>query len=320
MNVKTSIWDRNDRLAGLRRFAVAITVLNIAGHFFLGFEQSWAQPLAALAAAYGMEILMELVDARLNKRAYRFNGGVRSWVDFLLSAHISGMACSMLLYSNQRLWPTAFAAAMAIASKGIIRIKMKGGERHVLNPSNFGITITLLLFPWVGVAQPYMFTENLGGTADWVFPVVAIMLGSFLNANFTKRVPLILAWLGGFVIQAIIRTEIVDTPTMAALAPVTGIAFLLFTFYMVTDPATTPSSMWGQIAFGAGTAALYSVLVAFHIVFGMFFALTIVCLIRLISLMVLRLYAREKQPESPAMPTPAVRPVREPMVLVQEEA
>lgn len=320
MNVKTSIWDRNDRLAGLRRFAVAITVLNIAGHFFLGFEQSWAQPLAALAAAYGMEILMELVDARLNKRAYRFKGGVRSWVDFLLSAHISGLACSMLLYSNQRLWPTAFAAAMAIASKGIVRIKMKGGERHVLNPSNFGITITLLLFPWVGVAQPYMFTENLGGTADWVFPVVAIMLGFFLNANFTKRVPLILAWLGGFVIQALIRTEIVGTPTMAALAPVTGIAFLLFTFYMVTDPATTPSSKWGQIAFGAGTAALYSVLVASHIVFGMFFALTIVCLIRLISLLVLGLYTKEKQPEAPAMPAPAARPVREPMVLVQEEA
>jgi hypothetical protein len=33
--------NRVDRLGGLRRFAVAITVLNILGHAFFGFEQSW---------------------------------------------------------------------------------------------------------------------------------------------------------------------------------------------------------------------------------------------------------------------------------------
>ena len=52
--------------------------------------------------------------------------------------------------------------------------------------------------------------------------------------------PLILAWLGGFVLQAAVRSLIQGTPMVAALLPVTGMAFLLFTFYMVTDPATTP--------------------------------------------------------------------------------
>ena len=42
--------NRADRLGGLRRFAVAITVLNILGHAFFGFEQSLAQPVAALVA------------------------------------------------------------------------------------------------------------------------------------------------------------------------------------------------------------------------------------------------------------------------------
>jgi hypothetical protein len=52
------------RLVALRRFAFAITVLNLLGHGFLGFEQSWAQPLAALATAYAAELLIEFVDAR----------------------------------------------------------------------------------------------------------------------------------------------------------------------------------------------------------------------------------------------------------------
>ena len=39
-------------------------------------------------------------------------------------------------------------------------------------------------------------------------------------------------------------------------------AFLLFTFYMVTDPGTTPVEPRGQIAFGAVVAAAYGVLMS----------------------------------------------------------
>src|SRR5688500_17733357 len=66
--------NRADRLGGLRRFAVAITILNILGHAFFGFEQSLAQPLVALAAAYIAELLLEFIDARLNGRPLRFMG------------------------------------------------------------------------------------------------------------------------------------------------------------------------------------------------------------------------------------------------------
>ena len=84
--------NRADRLGGLRRFAVAITVLNILGHAFFGFEQSFAQPVVALASAYSVELLLELIDARCNRRPLRFlGGGVRRFVEFLLSAHITGL-------------------------------------------------------------------------------------------------------------------------------------------------------------------------------------------------------------------------------------
>ena len=57
----------------------------------------------------------------------------------------------------------------------------------------------------------------------------------------------------------------------------TGVAFILFTFYMVTDPATTPSGTRSQIIFGAAVAITYGLLVICHVVFGLFFALLIVC-------------------------------------------
>lgn len=268
------------RLVALQRFATAITVLNLLGHTFLGFEQSWAQPVVALACAYGAELGLEAFNARMQERRPKFLGSMSHFVNFLLPAHITGLAVSMLLYANELLMPVVFATVTAIASKWLIRVRVGKGERHVMNPSNIGITITLLIFPFVGIAPPYQFTEGLAGWHDWILPGVIIASGTFLNARLTRRLPLILAWLGAFILQAVLRSAFLDASLLAALNPMTGVAFLLFTYYMLTDPATTPTSVRGQIAFGAAVAATYGLLMTFHIVFGLFFALTIVCIIR----------------------------------------
>src|SRR5215208_1050246 len=94
--------EKDIRLVALWRFAISITLFNVLGHVFFGFEQSLAQPLVALITAYSMEILFELIDARVNQRTLRFAGGLRSVVNFLLSAHITGLAVAMLLYTNER--------------------------------------------------------------------------------------------------------------------------------------------------------------------------------------------------------------------------
>lgn len=278
---------QSTRLAGLRRFAIAITFLNLLGHTVLGFEQSWAQPLVSLVTAYTVELLLEAIDAKINRQQPRFWGNFGKFVDFLLPAHITALAVAMLLYANEQLIPIAFAAAVAIASKSLFRVAVGKGKRHFFNPSNFGITVTLLLFPWVGIAPPYQFTENLYGWQDWIFPAIIICSGTFLNAKFTGKLPLIAAWVGGFALQAAVRSYIFDTPLVAGLLPMTGVAFVLFTFYMVSDPGTTPSKLFDQVSFGASVAAAYGVLMACHVVFGMFFGLTFVCLAR-----GLMLYAR----------------------------
>ena len=274
-------WGQKIRLGGLRRFAFAITFLNVVGHLYLGFETSWAHPLAALATGYSLELLLEWIDARANGRLPRFRGaGAKGFGDFLLSAHISSLAVSMLLYSNQRLWPVVFATAVAVGSKVIFRVRVGGRLRHPLNPSNLGIATTLMLFPWVGIAPPYQFTENISGIADWIFPLIIICTGTLINTRYTSRLPLLAAWLGGFAFQAVLRHLIFDAALLPALAPMTGLAFLLFSFYMITDPPTTPSTPRAQVAFGLATAGVYFLLVINHIVFGLFFSLVIVCAIR----------------------------------------
>jgi hypothetical protein len=295
------------RLAALRRFATAITLLNVLGHTVLGFEQSWAHPLVALFAAYSTEILLEVLESWRTGRRPRFLGGGTAPVDFLLSAHISGLAVSMLLYSNERVMPIAFAAVAAIASKYLFRAGANGHRRHFFNPSNLGITMTLLAFPWVGIAQPYMFTENLSGAGDWILPAIIVCSGSFLNGMFTKRIPLILGWLGGFVLQATVRHFLLGTLFLPSLNPMTGVAFLLFTFYMVTDPATTPATARGQVGFGLSVAAAYGALMALHVVFGLFFALSFVCAARGVLLWAKGWLAKEAPMEVP-VPALAERP------------
>jgi hypothetical protein len=274
-------------LAALRRFAVGITVITVLGHAWFGFEQSYAQPLVALATAYSMQLLLEALDAWCSGRRPRFTGGPLQFVDFLLSAHISALAVSMLLYYNDRLWVVAFATAVAIGSKTIFRAPVDGGSRHFFNPSNLGISVTLLVFPWVGLMMPWQFTAAFDTLGDWLLPAIVIGLGCFINGVYNKRLPLIAGFLAGFVLQLAVRMLAFQTPFLALLAPVTGPAAMIYMFFMLPDPATTPARPRAQVAFGFAVAMVYLLLVVLHIVFGLFFALTIVCAARGMLLYVL---------------------------------
>ena len=166
--------------------------------------------------------------------------------------------------------------------------------------------MTLLVFSWVSVAPPYQFTENMIGFGDWILPGVIVCTGTFLNARFTHRLPLIAAWLGGFIAQAALRSLFFGTQLDAALVPMTGVAFILYTFYMVTDPATTPSGRRDQIIFGLSVAAVYGLLMVNHVVFGLFFALTIVCGVRGLGMYAMRWIKRPVREEIVAAPAAAM--------------
>jgi len=295
------------RLAALRRFAAAITILTLAGHTLLGFEQSPAQPIFSLLTAYSIELLLEYLQSKADGRRPRFlQGGLVGFVDFMLPPHITGLAVAMLLYANDRLIPIMFASGIAVCSKAIFSVRQPYGSRHFFNPSNFGITLTLLLFPSVGITPPYMFTEGLGPIGSMLLPAFIVVTGTFINTKLTHRIPLLISWASAFVIQALVRHFLFGAELLPILGVMTGVTFVLYSFYMITDPATTPAGAKGQVAFGLSVGLLYGVLVVSHVVFGMFFALTFVCLCRGIALAFKPYPAVVKSPtqaEQPALAT-----------------
>ncbi|GIH21906.1 hypothetical protein Aph01nite_02160 [Acrocarpospora phusangensis] len=268
-------------ITALRRFAISITIFNILGYTWLGFEQPYLWPFLALATGYTVEIVLEIIGARAEGRAPRFRGGgVKGMVEFLLPAHITSLAMNMLIYVNDRVWVMIFGVAVAVGAKWILRAPVRGRLRHFMNPSNFGIAVILVLFPWASIAPPYHFTEHIDGPLDWLLPLGIIMAGTMINAKLTGRMWLIMAWVGGFFLQSIVRGVILDTNILGGWATMTGVAFVLFTNYMITDPGTSPSKPAAQVAFGGGVALTYGVLTGFSIPYGIFFATAIVCLIR----------------------------------------
>jgi hypothetical protein len=269
------------RIKALKRFALSITLLNIVGHTFLGFETSVLQVIVAVATTYSLELLLQALDDWSHGRPLAFMGkGFGGLVIFLLPAHITGFAISMLLFAHDELLPYVLAATAAITSKAIFTVNVRGKPRHFLNPSNMGLVGSILIYKKIGLAAPYEFTEHLSGALYVFLPCFILYTGSLLNGKLTKRMPLILSWAGAFIAQAVVRHFLFDTWLPASLAPITGVPFVIFSFYMVTDPATSPNSTRGQIIFGVSLGAIYGILMVLHQPFTLIVSLLILCIIR----------------------------------------
>lgn len=269
------------RLFALWYFTILMTVWNILGHTLIGFEQSWATPIVGVTSAILVSMFLDWIDARARNRQVRFTQSAGAFLNFLPACLIPGFACGMLLYANERLWPVVFAVVLSMASKVMLRAPVgEGHTQHVFNPSNFGVGATLLLFPDVSFAPPYHFTENISGLWDWALPMIVLFTGVIIHGCFTGRLPLVAAWIGGFILQAVFRAKLFGTPFFVPLMPMTSAAFIIFTLYMIPDPATTPLHKGRQALFGLSVAVVYGILQLLHVVFGLFFALIIVCAIR----------------------------------------
>ena len=155
------------------------------------------------------------------------------------SALISGLSLCLLLRTNHLLL-TAAGAAISIAGKFLIRWRGK----HLFNPTNLGLVALMLV------------TDG----AVWVSP------GQWGNAAFFG---FLMACLGGLVVMRAARSDVTLAFLTCYLALVFGRslylgeplsiplhrlqsgALLLFAFFMISDPRTTPDSRAGRIAFAA---------------------------------------------------------------------
>jgi hypothetical protein len=281
----------------LRNFAISISIFNTFGYTLLGFEQAWIFPIIAVLVAYTTELTLATIQGWAQRQTPRYRGrGVRGVYEFLLPAHITALAVNMLIYTNDNIGPVIFGVMVGVSGKYILQAPIAGRMRHYMNPSNFGISVTLLVFSqWVAVAQPYEFTENANTYFRIMIALIIATAGTVLNTALTKRTALIVGWLGGFAIQAFLRHWIWNVSLFSALGVMTGVPFVLFSNYMISDPGTTPSKGRAQFMFGGSVAFTYGILMELNIVYTLFFATAIVCAARGLGWWGVHLYQKRKQ-------------------------
>jgi Na+-transporting NADH:ubiquinone oxidoreductase subunit NqrB len=155
------------------------------------------------------------------------------------SALISSLSLCLLLRTNEP-WVAGLAAAIAIGSKYAIRV----GGRHVYNPTNFGIVVTLLLTGsvWVSPGQ-------WGNAA--LLALFFACLGTTV-VHRSERSDVTFAFLGFYAGLLLYRSVwLLGEPISIPLHRLQSGALLLFAFFMISDPKTTPASRPGRIAYAA---------------------------------------------------------------------
>ena len=146
-------------------------------------------------------------------------------------------------------------------------LRLKGA--HLCNPSNFGISIVLLLAP----AATSVLSVQWGNT---VWPMIVIWILGTIIAWRAERLHSSATYVASFVLFSWVRTLITGNPWLANVAPITGPMYQLFIFFMVTDPKTTVRSKWAQ-AFVVFLVAFVEMLLRLgEVVYAPFYALFLV--------------------------------------------
>src|SRR6476469_11180644 len=227
-----------------------ITCVLLAGQLTFGFLESWSRTFLAIATA----ILTELVVVRALYGAW----------PHLASAYVSGISVGILVRSPA-FWPYALCAAISITSKYVLRVR----ERHLWNPTNFGIVMMLLLASDTVAGLSVQWGNNL-------LPMVFVWAFGAVILRMVGRLHITVTYVASFLVFAALRAGITGHPLLSEVAPITGPMYPLFIFFLITDPKTTVRPKWAQSLVVVIIAALATVFRLMQWVYGPFYALFIV--------------------------------------------
>ena len=154
------------------------------------------------------------------------------------SALISGLSLCLLLRTN-RTDLAVLAAVVTIAAKFVIRYRGK----HIFNPTNGGIVAMLLLTDQVWVSP-----GQWGSVAFFAF-LMACLGG--LVVNRASRSDVTYVFIAFYSALLFGRSWYLGEPFTIPFHRLESGALLLFTFFMISDPKTTPDSRAGRVLFAA---------------------------------------------------------------------
>jgi len=212
-----------------RHYQIAVlTFLLLYGVGCLEFDIAWPQ----LVVSLGTALLVQYACAEIS--------GLPSFDP--RSPLISGLSLCLLLRTNMLL--LAFlTAVVTIASKFIL----KRDGKHIFNPTNFGIVVMIALTNQVWVSS--------GQWGSKVYFAFLIAGAGGIVIYRAARSDVAYAFLLAYASILFVRAFWLGDPWAIPLKQLQSGALLLFTFYMISDPKTTPDSRAGRILFALLVAA-----------------------------------------------------------------
>jgi len=152
------------------------------------------------------------------------------------SALISSLSLCLLLRTNH-LALAALASALAVTSKFLVRVRGK----HVFNPANGALALLLALRAPVWVSPGQWGQTALVGFAVACAGAVVVTRAARWDVTF--------AFLAAWCVVLFGRAAWLGQPWAAPLHQLSNGALMLFAFFMISDPRTTPDSRAGRLVF-----------------------------------------------------------------------
>ena len=174
----------------------------------------------------------------------------------LLSATISSLSLCLMLKTNE-LGTVALAAFLSIAEKFVFRFNGK----HFFNPTNFGICVTILL-----TGEAWISPGQWGNNAFLLLLIGSLGLFVLIKVKrFDTAIAFLVSYIGLLCYRHIIYQ---GWPADFLVHQLQSGTLLLFTFFMITDPVSTPSHPVARVvwAMAIGTLAFY--LQSYHFING----------------------------------------------------
>jgi hypothetical protein len=211
-------------------FAATLSLYGILGFSWLGFNRNPWQMLTIVAAGSALDVL--------------FTWLFKKKKVFPLSAYISCCSLALLLNYAHASWVLLFPVLMAVGSKQVLTFEGK----HVYNPSMFGVATSLLFTNELITAAPaYQWAGGHLAMSCFIVMLALMLFFVRIGKNW-----LVFSFLFFYALQTGLRAYVMRhhiPPEMLFWGTITSPPFFIFTFYMITDPATSPKTPKGQVLF-----------------------------------------------------------------------
>jgi enediyne biosynthesis protein E5 len=216
------------------------------GVLWRDFSLYWQQVALTFSAALATQYAgMRWLKAR--HPSHLQNGRRWTSADFL-SAFVTSFGVSLLVRADNN-WVHPLLACIAIGSKFVVtvpRVDNPQMRTHIFNPANLAAVLAGFVLPgaWLSPGQwgqdPYL-----------AILFCALGLGVTIIA---RRWDIALTFIGTFALLHWLRIEWLQANPAILKHQLTNGALLLFTFFMITDPMTTPQNRLLRLGFAAVTA------------------------------------------------------------------